>query len=146
MKIVAQNRRAKFDYEITDTFEAGLMLTGQEVKSCRMGQVNLAGSYVSFFGGKPLIKHMKISAYKYAGPLPDYDPERDRPLLLKKNEALKLDSAQAEKGIAIIPLEVRAGKFIKLLIGIGKGRKKMDKRQKIREREMGRRIRETGDI
>lgn len=142
MKTVAQNRRARFDYDITDTVECGLVLTGQEVKSCRLGQVNLAGSYVSFFGGKATLKQAKISPYKYAGVLPDYDPGHDRLLLLKKNEAAKLEAVQSEKGVAIIPLEIRAGRFIKVLIGIGRGRKRLDKRQKIKEREMGRRLRE----
>lgn len=145
MKVVAQNRRAKFDYEITDTVEAGLMLSGQEVKSCRLGQISLAGSYVSFFGGRPLLKQAKISPYKYAGHLPDYDPGHDRELLLKKDQLLKLQSKQEEKGVSLVPLEVRAGKFIKLLIGVGKGRKKLDKRRTIREREVSRRIRETGE-
>lgn len=144
MKVVAQNRRARFDYEITETFEAGIMLTGQEVKSCRLGQVNLAGSYVSFASGSPVLKQAKISPYKYAGKLQDYDPGHDRTLLLRSKEAERLEALQSEKGVSIIPLEVRAGKFIKVLIGVGRGRKKLDKRQKIREREISRRVRETG--
>ncbi len=142
MKIVAKNRRATFDYEILETVEAGIMLTGPEVKSCRLGQMSLLGSYISFFGGKPVLKQAKISPYKYAGPMPDYDPGHDRELLLRKNQAAKLEALQAEKGISIIPLEVRAGKFIKVLIGIGRGRKRFDKRQKIKERDVGRKMRE----
>lgn len=145
MKVVAQNRRARFDYEIGETIEAGLMLTGQEAKSCRLGQISLAGSYVSFFGGRPLLKQAKISPYKYAGVLPDYDPAHDRELLLNKAQLEKLQGKQEQKGVSLIPLEVRAGKFIKVLIGIGTGRKKIDKRQRIKEREVGRRIRETGE-
>jgi SsrA-binding protein len=142
MKIVAQNRRARFDYDITETVEAGIMLSGQEVKACRLGQISLVGSYVSFFGGKPVLKQAKISVYKYAGVLPDYDPGHDRALLLKKSELVKLEALQAEKGVALIPLEIHAGKFIKLLLGVGRGRKRFDKRQKIKEREVGRRVRE----
>lgn len=142
MKVVAQNRRARFDYEITDTVEAGLVLSGQEVKSCRLGQVNLSGGYVSFFGGKATLKQAKISPYKYAGPMPDYDPGHERMLLLKKTDLLKLEAKQNEKGVSIIPLEVRAGRFIKVLIGIGTGRKRVDKRQKTKERETSRRVRE----
>ncbi len=145
MKVVAQNRRARFDYEIGETVEAGLILTGQEAKSCRLGQISLAGSYVSFFGGRPLLKQAKISPYKYAGHLPDYDPGHDRELLLSKPQAEKLQSKQEEKGVSLIPLEVRAGKFIKIVIGIAKGRKTIDKRQRIKERETARRIRETGE-
>jgi SsrA-binding protein len=145
MKVVAENRRARFDYEILETAEAGIVLTGQEVKSCRLGQVNLSGSYVSFFKGVPRIKHMKISPYKYAGSLPGYDPERDRELLLKKAELEKMERAADEKGMTIIPLQVRAGRFIKVLLGLGLGRKKIDKRQKIKEREIERKIRKELD-
>ncbi|KKW39770.1 MAG: SsrA-binding protein, partial [Candidatus Peribacteria bacterium GW2011_GWC2_54_8] len=105
VKIVAQNRRARYDYEILDTVEAGLMLTGQEVKSCRNGNANLAGSYVSFLHGKPVLKGMKIAAYQFASGLESYDPGRDRPLLLSKADVQRLQSASDEKGITIIPLE-----------------------------------------
>ena len=145
VKVTAQNRRARFDFEITDTVEAGLILTGQEAKSCRGGHVNLAGAYVSFLGGKPVIKHMKISPYAFAT-VADYDPERDRPLLLSKREAEKLEAVSAQKGMSIVPLEVRAGKFIKILLGIGRGRKRLDKRQAIKDREIGRKIREGKEI
>ena len=144
MKLVAQNRRARFDFDITETLEAGVMLTGQEAKSCRMGQVNLAGAYVSFLGGKPILKSVKIAPYKFAT-VSDYDPERDRPLLLNTRESQKLASVASEKGMSILPLEVHAGRFIKVLLGIGRGRKKLDKRHKIKEREMGRKIREGGE-
>ena len=143
-KVVAQNRRARFDYEILDTVEAGIVLAGQEVKSCRLGQVSLLGSYVSFVSGIPMIKAMKISKYAYASDLEGYDPGHDRPLLLKKNQIVKLQTSSSEKGMSVIPLEVHAGEFIKVLIGIGRGRKRMDKRQHIKERETSRRIRETG--
>ena len=141
MKIVAQNRRARFDYEILDTVEAGIVLTGQEVKSCRLGQVSLLGSYVSFVSGSPILKAMKISPYAYASDLDDYDPGHDRPLLLKKNQIVKLQTSSSEKGMSVVPLEVHAGAFIKVLIGIGRGRKRIDKRQHIKEREVGRRLR-----
>lgn len=142
MKIVAANRRARFDYELLETFEAGIILTGQEVKSCRMGQVNLSGSYVSFLGGRPVIKHMKISAYRQAGPLPDYNPERDRELLLKKSEMAKLTRATEEKGMSLIPIEVKAGKYIKVMLAVARGRKSIDKRHAIKEKEVKRKLRE----
>ena len=142
MKTIAENRRARFDYEIIDSFETGIILTGQEVKSCRLGQANLSGAYVSFFGGKPVIKHMKISAYKQAGPLPDYDPERDRILLMKKSELEKIQRATEVKGMSLIPLDVKAGKYIKVTIALAKGRKKADKRQAIKEKDISRRLRE----
>lgn len=138
MQIVAQNRRARYDFEITDTVEAGIMLTGQEVKSCRARHVNLAGAYVSFLGGNAVLKSMKISPYSYASGLESYDPGQDRKLLLKKKDMQRLQSALNEKGVALIPLEVRAGKYIKVLLGLGKGKKRHDKRQKIKEREQER--------
>ncbi len=146
MKTVAQNRRAKFDYEILETVEAGIVLSGQEVKACRLGQISLFGSYVSFFGGKPILKQAKISRYKYSGPMSDYDPGHDRELLLRKNQAEKLEAYQAEKGISIVPLEIQAGKFIKVLIGVGRGRKRHDKRQKIKERDIGRKMRDGREV
>ncbi|MDO8648586.1 MAG: SsrA-binding protein SmpB [Candidatus Peregrinibacteria bacterium] len=146
MKVVAQNRRARFDYEILDTVEAGIILTGPEVKSCRMGHADLSGAYVSFTNGKPMVKHMKIAPYQYASPVANAEPDRDRQLLLKKGEWERLAAAANEKGISIIPLEVRAGKFIKLVLGAGRGRKRLDKRHRIREREIGRRLREGKDV
>ncbi len=141
MKLVAANRRAKFDFELSDTIEAGMILTGQEVKACRAGQVTIAGSYVSFLGGKPLLKQAKIAPYKHASGLDGYEPARDRHLLLSKSQIAKLQTASNEKGISIVPLEVRAGKFIKVMLGIGRGRKRIDKRERIKEKEMGRRLR-----
>ncbi len=146
MKTVAVNRRARYDYELLDRFEAGMMLTGSEAKSCRAGHVNLAGAYVSFFDGKPVLKNATVSPYKFSGPEVPHGEKRDRILLLKKTEVAKLLRASEEKGMTIVPLEVKAGKFIKLVIGIARGRKKLDKRQAIKERETGRRLREGREI
>ncbi len=143
MKIVAKNRRARFDYEILETVEAGIVLLGPEVKSCRLSQVSLTGSYVSFASGIPILKGMKISKYAYASGVSE-DPGHDRSLLLSKVQIAKIQAASLEKGMTVIPLEVHAGKFVKVLIGIGRGRKRIDKRQHIKEREVSRRVRETG--
>ncbi|MDD5623451.1 MAG: SsrA-binding protein SmpB [Candidatus Peribacteraceae bacterium] len=146
MKTVSENRRARFDYEILETVEAGLLLTGQEVKSCRMGHLNLSGAYVSFLSGKPVLKNFTISRYPFASKLEPYDEKRDRPLLLRAAEIRKLQAKAEEKGCSIIPLEVRAGKFVKLLLGVGHGRKKIDKRQRIREREVAQKLRKGEEI
>ncbi len=146
MKVVAQNRRARFDYDILETVETGMILTGPEVKSCRKGHINLAGAYVSFLNGKPILKGAGVSKYTFTGPDVLHDEHRDRQLLLKKSELGKLQRATEEKGMTLIPLEVRAGKYIKLLIGVCRGRKKMDKRQAIKTREIGRRLREGREI
>ncbi len=141
MKVVAKNRRARFDYQILDTVEAGIVLTGQEVKSCRLGHADLSGAYVSFLHDKPVLKQTKISPYPFASGIEDYQSGRDRDLLLKKSEAQKLQEQSEQKGISIIPLEILAGHHIKVLLGIGRGRKTIDKRQTIKEREMGKKIR-----
>lgn len=145
-KTVAQNRRAAFDFEIIDTVEAGIILTGQEVKSARMGNVNLSGSYVTFLGGKAFLKQTKISLYAFASGLVDYDPGRDRELLLKKSDLEKLSSLTAEKGVTIVPLEVRAAKYIKVLLGVARGRKRYDKRETIKKRDIEKRLRKGHDI
>lgn len=140
MKTVAQNRKARFDYEILETMEAGVVLTGPEAKSCREGHVSLAGSYVSFFGGAPVLKNASISKYTYAASVPDYDPLRQRTLLISKRDAARFASAIAEKGITLIPLEIKAGRFIKVVLGLGRGRKRHDKRAKIKEREISKKL------
>lgn len=144
MKVVAQNRRAKFDYEIVETIEAGMMLTGPEVKSCRMGHVQLTGAYVSLLRGRPVLKNAKIAAYVKA-PGIEHNPLRDRPLLMKQSEIDRLHTVLAEKGLTVIPLEVRAGKYIKIALGIARGRKKYDKRERIKDREVSRQLREGRD-
>lgn len=141
MKAVATNRRARFDYQIDDTVLAGIMLTGQEAKSCRMGHIDMSGTYVSFRGAVPIIKHLKITPYKFASGLEGYEPGQDRTLLLKKAEAEKLRVASEQKGTSIIPLEVQSGKFIKVLLGIAHGKKQFDKRRTIKERDVERRMR-----
>lgn len=139
-KTVAANRRARHDYDILETAEAGMVLTGPEVKSCRMGRVNIAGAYVSFLGRIPRLKGANISLYPYAR-VPDYDPHRERTLLLKEREAERLWSFAEQKGCTVIPLEVTAGKYVKVLLGVARGRKRYDKREKIRTRDVERRLR-----
>lgn len=146
MKILAKNKRAFFDYEILEQIEAGIVLTGQEVKSARAGNIDLKGSYVSFHSGSPVLKNSTIQPYKFAGQLKDYDPGRDRELLLKKSEAVKLQATTDEQGISILPLEVRSGRTVKILLGVGRGRKKLDKRQRIKERDVERRLRKGDDV
>ncbi len=139
-KTVAENRRARHDYDILETAEAGIILTGPEVKSCRMGRVNIAGAYVSFLKRAPRLKGMNVAPYPYAR-VPDYVPDRERALLLKEREAERLWSCAEQKGCTVIPLAVTAGKYVKVLLGVARGRKRHDKRQKIREREIGRQLR-----
>ncbi|MFH1443986.1 MAG: SsrA-binding protein SmpB [Candidatus Peregrinibacteria bacterium] len=144
MKVTAQNRRARFDYEILDTIEAGIILTGPETKSCRQGNVNLASAYVSFRDGKAFLKNASVAPYQFAAHAA-HEERRDRALLLKANQMKKLQAWTEEKGSAVVPLEMRVGKFVKVLLGVGRGRKKTDKRQRIKEREIARKLKQTGD-
>lgn len=121
------------------------MLTGPEVKSCRLGHVELAGAYLSFQGGKPQLKHLKITPYAFAASV-EQVPERDRPLLLSKTQSAKLQETISQKGISVIPLEVQAGKYIKIVLGIGRGRKTVDKRARIKERETEKRLKKGEDM
>jgi len=146
MKIVAKNKRASFDYEILEQIEAGILLTGQEVKSARGGNIDLKGSYVSFVTGKPILKNTSIQPYKYASGLSDYDPNHDRELLLKRKECDRLIGLSQEKGISVFPIEVRSGRTIKILIGAGRGRKKLDKRHRIKERDINRRLKRGEEV
>ena len=142
MKIFADNRRAKFDYEIKDTFNAGLVLTGAEVKSVKSGNVSLEGAYVSVSAKSASLVNCHIGPYKYA-PNEKYVPTQSRNLLLNKAEINQM--LGKEKGLTIIPLEIFEGKrgLVKIKIGLGKARKKADKREYIKKREAQKEIRES---
>jgi len=140
MKILAENRRAKFDYDIKDTLVAGLSLSGPEVKSVKQGNLSLTGSYVTVSSAGAALVNCHIGPYKYA-PNEKYDPTQTRRLLLNQRE---IDSLLGkEKGLVIIPLEIfGSGRgWLKLRIGVGKARKKTDKREYIKKRESQKEIR-----
>ena len=137
MPALAENKKAFFDYEILEKYEAGLELTGQEVKSAKMGQINLKGSYVTFHNGKAYVLNMHINKYKAAGSLPDYDPTRTRQLLLRKKEIAYLQTKSMEKGLTIVPLQVYTKqRYLKIEIAVARGKKTYDKRAVIKERDM----------
>lgn len=139
MPVYAENKQARFDYNIMDTLEAGLVLTGPEVKSVRASQINLKGAFVTFHGNQTLLTNAHISKYKYARALPGYDPDRSRSLLLKKKEIAYLRGKSQEKGLTIVPLSVYTkGRHIKVTIGLAQGKKKYDKRRVIKDRELKR--------
>ena len=141
MPTYAINKKAKFDYEILDTLEAGLVLTGQKVKSIRTGHINLKSGFISIYGDNAYLTNVHISKYKYAGQLKDYEPERSRKLLLKAKELAYLRGKSQEKGLTIVPLSVYTkGPHIKVEIGIGRGKKKYDKRRTIKDRETKREV------
>jgi len=147
MPTLAINKRANFDYEISETFEAGLVLAGHETKSAKAGQISLKGAYITLKRtGKPLpdvyLTNAHISAYKKAGPMPDYEPTRPRKLLIKKREVKHLIGKKQEQGLTLVPIKMYTKRgLVKLEFGIGKGKKKADKREAIKKREVDRQIR-----
>lgn len=142
MAQLALNKKARHDYEILETLEAGLVLTGQEVKAARNGQMRLVGSFVTFSRGNANLLNSHISKYEEAGPLPDYEPERTRRVLLHKKEIRYLQEKSHEEGLTIIPLSVYTRKrLIKIEIGVARGKKNYDKRESIKKRDVARQAR-----
>ncbi len=140
-KRIAENRYAKFQYEIIETIEAGIELLGTEVKSIRNGNVNLRDGYCSFREGEILLLNVHISPHKNVGSFFNHDPLRNRKLLLHKKEIIKLKSNTEKKGLTIIPISIYLkGSWIKLTIGIGKGKKLHDKRQADKQKDIKREI------
>jgi SsrA-binding protein len=139
-KIIARNRKAKFEYELHDTFEAGLELMGSEIKSIRAGQVSLAEAYVRTNGRQAWLVGAHIAPYDQASVF-NHEPERDRRLLLHKREIKELWDAVRLKGMTIIPtiLYLRNG-LAKVEIALAKGKRQYDKRQAIKKRDMARDI------
>lgn len=131
-----QNKKARFNYEISDTFTAGIVLTGTEIKSIRDGKASLVDTYCIVDGGEVWVKGMNISEYFY-GSYNNHVARRDRKLLLNKKEIAKLARAAEDIGFTIVPLRlfINDRGLAKLVIGIGRGRKQYDKRQAIRERD-----------
>jgi SsrA-binding protein len=137
MPTYTSNRKAFHSYSIGDTFEAGLVLAGHEVKSVRSGQVSLEGAYVSIRNGEAYLKNAYVGKYKQAAKLLEgYNENRDRKLLLHKNEILKLTSRLNDKGTTLVPLEIYTHKrLIKLKFAIATGKKQFDKRAAIKKKE-----------
>lgn len=141
MKPLAYNRRAKYDYKVQEKLEAGIELTGQEVKSVKLGHMSLRGAYVTIRGNEAYLINAHISPYKLAGNLADYNPERPRKLLLHRKEIKTLVGKLKLKGLTLVPIRVYIKRDkIKLEFGVGRGRRKVDKREMIKKREAKRRI------
>jgi SsrA-binding protein len=141
MKILAENRKARFDYQIKDTFEAGVVLKGYEVKAIRSKNMSLKGSFVVINQGEIQLLNAHIPLYEKAT-IKGYESRRTRKLLLHKKEIQNLSGKLEEKGITLIPLKIylKKGK-IKVEVGIGKGKSKIDKRETIKRREDERKMR-----
>jgi len=141
MKIFTENKKAYFNYQILEKFEAGMVLIGQEVKSIKQGRINLAGSYVVLREREAYLIGCHIPPYQPKNAPEDYTPERSRKLLLKKDELKYLIGKAAQKGLTLVPLRVYTKKgLIKLEFGVGKGLKKIDKKEMIKKRETEREI------
>lgn len=132
------NRQAKFNYEILDTSEAGIVLRGHEVKSVRMGQVSLKESFAKVRNGEVWLFNMHIAPYSGGTPA-NYEPTRTRKLLLNKKEIRSLIGKLQEKGLSLVPLRLYIKKNrVKIELGLGKGKKKYDKRTSIKDKELKR--------
>ena len=140
IKLIAGNRKARHEYHIEDTFEAGLVLRGTEVKSLRAGKANLQDGFCVFEAGHLLLRDIHISPYEH-GTYNNHEPRRDRILLLNKRELNKINKSVVRKGYTVIPLKLyfRNGKA-KVLIGIAKGKRMYDKRDDIQKRDMDRKL------
>jgi len=136
-KVIAKNKKAKFDYHILDIYEAGVVLKGSEVKSVREGKVSLSDSFAQVVGGEVFLFNMHISPYGKAQD--SLDAKRDRKLLLNKNEIRKIEGKLESKGLTLIPIEVYIKKnLVKISLALGKGKKKYEKRDKMIKKEQKR--------
>lgn len=141
MALIAKNKEAFFNYEIEETLEAGIQLLGHEVKSAKSGQVSLKGAHVTIHGSEAVLVNAHIAPYKYAGELQGYDPARSRKLLLKRKEIDSIIGKYKISGYAVVPLELYTKKgLVKVKLGIGRGKKKWDKRESIKRKEADRKI------
>ena len=137
-KVVATNRKARHEYEVLETFEAGLVLAGPEVKSIRSGRVNLKDGYAAVQGGELWLHNVHVSPYESANRY-NVDPTRPRKLLLRRAEIRRLAGRAAEGGLTIVPLDLhfRRG-YAKVRLGLARGKRRYDKRESLRRREMER--------
>lgn len=135
-----KNKKASFNYEISDAFEAGIVLAGAEVKSIKSGRVNLSDAFIKIVGGELWLVNADIPRYKSDGSL-EYDSKRSRKLLVKRKELVKIDSKLKQKNLTLIPLSVYTSRGkIKVEVAFGKGRKKHEKKAREKERELDREL------
>lgn len=144
IKIITDNRKARFLYEILETYEAGIALVGTEVKSIRAGRVNIRDGYGLMRNGEAWLLNVHISPYDASAAYFNHDPRRSRKLLLKKQEINKLIGKLEQQGLALVPLKLyfKRGK-VKVALGLGRGKKLHDKRETVKKRQDDRDIRRT---
>ncbi len=142
MEELIKNKKANFDYHIIEKMEAGLVLFGHEVKALRKKKATLVGSYITVKNGECFLVNCNISPYQQRNTPKDYNPRRDRKLLLQKNEIDYLFGKEKERGVTLIPLRIYSKKnLLKLELGVAKGKKKYDKRDTIKKREIDKKLR-----
>src|SRR5665811_1286240 len=142
MASYAENRKARFNYEILEKYETGVELLGTEVKSVRGGQMSLEGAFVIIRGGEAYLINSSIPPYQPKNALKDYDPLRKRKLLLTKKEIIELAGSEKNKSLTIVPISVyNKNRKIKVEIALVKGKKKFDKRETLKKRDTDREIR-----
>ncbi len=138
----AENRKARFNYEILEKYEAGIELLGSEVKSVRGGQMSLEGAFVIVRGGEVYLINATVPPYQVKNTPSDYDPLRNRKLLLTKKEITELSGNEKNKSLTIVPISVyNKGRKIKVEVALVKGKKKFDKRETLKKRDTDREIR-----
>jgi len=146
MPTLATNKKAHFDYKLIETFEAGLVLYGYEVKAVKDGHISLKGSYVSFrytATGSPELYLIgaHISKYRHAGNLPDYNPLRERKILLRNSEIKHLLGKKQENGLTLVPVKIYTKRsLIKMELALAEGKKKFDKRDDLKKKDLDRQI------
>jgi SsrA-binding protein len=147
MPTLATNKTAHYNYEILDEYEAGIVLTGPEVKSAKMGQVNLRGSYVSIRADGAWLVNCQISPYKPAHQhQTGYVPTRERRLLMRQDELRRFVGKSALPCLTVVPISLYTkGSLVKVKIAIGRGKRKVDKRETIKKREIDRRLRRVAE-
>ncbi len=141
MPVITANKRAYFDYQILETYEAGIELEGFEVKSIKTGRINLAGSYAVIRNNQVWLLNVDIPPYQPKNTPADYESKRSRRLLLRRSEIKNLIGRVQEKGLTLIPLRVYTkNRKVKIEIGLAKSRKKQDKRELLKKRDAEREI------
>ncbi|MDY7016155.1 MAG: SsrA-binding protein SmpB [Cyanobacteriota bacterium] len=136
IKIISDNRQARYLYEILETYEAGISLSGTEVKSIRAGRVNLRDAYGLIRNGEAWLLNAHISPYQASGEYFNHDPRRTRKLLLKRKEINKLVGKLEQQGLTLVPLKMYFKRgWVKVSLGLGRGKKLHDKREAIKERQ-----------
>lgn len=140
IKVIATNRKANFEYEVLERYEAGIVITGTEVKSLRIGKANLQDAYGRISNDEVWLINSHISEYKF-GNINNHEPLRNRKLLLNRKEIRKIKQALQEKGLTLVPLKMYfRGSLVKVEIGIARGKKLYDKRESIKKRETERKL------